>query len=129
MQILLIKNMSLSHWYRNIYHSISSIKSKVVYACFKFCILRMLYIYCVNKTLCHHAKPTTHRILMEILKIIFLILAYSLGIATLIVQIICYLKIWSIRKLFLQWHCYWSLLPQFKVCLWKREFIARSFRI
>ena len=29
---------------------------------------------------------------MEILKIIFLILAYSLGIATLIVQIICYLK-------------------------------------
>ncbi len=29
---------------------------------------------------------------MEILKIIFLILAYSLGIATLIVQVICYLK-------------------------------------
>ena len=29
---------------------------------------------------------------MEVLKIIFLILAYSLGIATLIVQIVCYLK-------------------------------------
>lgn len=29
---------------------------------------------------------------MEIIKIIFLILAYSIGIATLIVQIICYLK-------------------------------------